>query len=88
MIAVPFAADLQFDFSRPAMPEVMIGFITLPVITGSSGKDRIYDGCPDGALDMVSSRVFDGRLQLLEYVPTVLVGPPVPAHALGNQSEN
>jgi hypothetical protein len=25
---------------------------------------------------MVTSRTFDGRLQLLEYVPTVLSGPP------------
>ena len=50
--------------------------VVFPVITGSSGKDRIYDGYPDVSLDMVSSRVFDGRLQLLEYVPTVLAGPP------------
>jgi hypothetical protein len=28
------------------------------------------------ALDMVDSRTFDGRIQLLEYVPTVLEGPP------------
>jgi dihydrofolate reductase len=50
--------------------------VVFPVITGSSGKDRIYDGYPDVALDMVTSRVFDGRLQLVEYVPTVLAGPP------------
>jgi dihydrofolate reductase len=50
--------------------------VVFPVITGSSGRDRIYDGYPDVSLDMVSSRTFDGRLQLLEYVPTVLVGPP------------
>ena len=47
-----------------------------PVITGSSGRDRIYDGYPDVALDLVASRTFDGRIQLLEYVPTVLAGPP------------
>jgi hypothetical protein len=28
------------------------------------------------SLELVSSRTFDGRLQLLEYVPTVLAGPP------------
>jgi dihydrofolate reductase len=50
--------------------------VVFPVITGSSGRDRIYDGYPDVALDMVASRTFDGRLQLLEYVPTVLAGPP------------
>jgi dihydrofolate reductase len=47
-----------------------------PVITGNTGRDRIYDGYPDVALDMISSRTFDGRIQLLEYVPTILTGPP------------
>jgi dihydrofolate reductase len=50
--------------------------VVFPVITGSTGRDRIYDGYPDVALDMVASRTFDGRLQLLEYGPTVLTGPP------------
>jgi len=50
--------------------------VVFPVITGSTGRDRIYDGYPDVALEMVSSRTFDGRLQLLEYVPRVLAGPP------------
>jgi dihydrofolate reductase len=49
--------------------------VVFPVITGSSGRERIYDGYPDVALDMISSRTFDGRIQLLEYVPTVLAGP-------------
>jgi len=50
--------------------------VVFPVITGSSGRERIYDGYPDVALDMISSRTFDGRIQLLEYAPTVLAGPP------------
>ena len=50
--------------------------VVFPVITGSTGQDRIYDGYPDVALDLVASRTFDGRIQLLEYVPTVLAGPP------------
>ena len=50
--------------------------VVFPVITGSTGRERIYDGYPDVSLDLVSSRTFDGRLQLLEYVPTVLAGPP------------
>src|SRR5919204_6777760 len=36
--------------------------VVFPVITGSTGRDRIYDGYPDVALDMVASRTFDGRL--------------------------
>jgi len=50
--------------------------VVFPVITGSTGHDRIYDGYPDVALEMVRSHVFDGRLQLLEYAPRVLTGPP------------
>jgi dihydrofolate reductase len=50
--------------------------VVFPVITGSTGRERIYDGYPDVALDMIGSRTFDGRSQLLEYVPTVLPGPP------------
>ena len=50
--------------------------VVFPVITGQTGRERIYDGYPDVSLTMVDSRTFDGRLQLLEYVPTVLSGPP------------
>ena len=50
--------------------------VVFPVITGATGKERIFDGYPDVALDLVESRRFDGRLQLLEYVPRVLDGPP------------
>ena len=50
--------------------------VIFPVITGATGRERIFDGYPDVALDLVESRTFDGRLQLLEYVPTVLDGPP------------
>lgn len=50
--------------------------VVFPVITGGTGRERIYDGYPDVALDMISSRTFDGRIQLLEYVPTILSGPP------------
>jgi dihydrofolate reductase len=51
--------------------------VVFPVITGRTGRERIYDGYPDVSLEMVNSRTFDGRLQLLEYVPTVLDGPPL-----------
>jgi dihydrofolate reductase len=50
--------------------------VVFPVITGATGKERIFDGYPDVALELVAHRTFDGRLQLLEYVPTVLDGPP------------
>jgi hypothetical protein len=50
--------------------------VVFPVITGSTGRERIYDGYPDVGLEMVDSRTFDGRIQLLEYRPRLLSGPP------------
>ena len=50
--------------------------VVFPVITGRTGSERIYDGYPDVALEMTDSRTFDGRIQLVEYVPTVLAAPP------------
>jgi len=38
--------------------------VMFPVITGATGQERIYDGYPDVALDMVDSRTFDGQIQL------------------------
>jgi hypothetical protein len=50
--------------------------VMFPVVTGVTGRERIYDGYTDLSLDRVESRTFDGRLQLLEFAPTVLDGPP------------
>jgi dihydrofolate reductase len=51
--------------------------VVFPLITGRTGRERIYDGYPDVALDLVDSRIFDGRLQLLEYIPRVIDRPPL-----------
>ncbi|MGO4689169.1 dihydrofolate reductase family protein [Glaciibacter sp. 2TAF33] len=50
--------------------------VVFPVITGRTGRERIYDDYPDVSLEMVESKTFDGRIQLLEYIPTVISGPP------------
>ncbi|MFJ6534988.1 dihydrofolate reductase family protein [Paenarthrobacter sp. NPDC091711] len=50
--------------------------VIFPVITGRTGSERIFDGYPDVSLELVESQTFDGRSQLLEYVPTVIDGPP------------
>jgi dihydrofolate reductase len=50
--------------------------VMFPVITGVTGRERIYDGYPDLRLDMTASQTFDGRIQLVEYVPRLLDGPP------------
>lgn len=49
--------------------------VVFPVITGKTGSERIYDGYADFALELVESRTFDNRSQLLEYVPRLLDAP-------------
>jgi dihydrofolate reductase len=51
--------------------------VMFPVITGATGAERIYDGYPDVALEMIDNRTFDGRIQLVEYRPRVLDHPPL-----------
>jgi dihydrofolate reductase len=55
--------------------------VMFPVITGATGAERIYDGYPDVALDMIGSRTFDGRTQMVEYRPRVLEHPPLQSTA-------
>lgn len=49
--------------------------VIFPVITGKTGSGRIYDGYQDFVLELVESRTFDNRSQLLEYVPRKLDAP-------------
>jgi dihydrofolate reductase len=51
--------------------------VVFPVITGATGSERIYDGYPDVALEMIENRNFDGSIQLVEYRPRVLEHPPL-----------
>jgi dihydrofolate reductase len=89
--AVAFVRDLKERSERPlrTLGSVALGRSLLkaglvdryrvcifPVITGATGQERIFDDYPDVRLDLVQARTFDGRIQLLEYVPTVLDGPP------------
>jgi len=51
--------------------------VLFPVITAATGSERIYDRYPHVALDMIATRPFDGRIQLVEYRPRVLDHPPL-----------
>lgn len=55
--------------------------VMFPVITGATGEERIYDGYPDVALEMIEHRTFDDSIQLVEYRPTVLEHPPLASNA-------
>ena len=51
--------------------------VMFPVITGATGSERIYDGYPDVALEMINHRTFDDRIQMVEDRPRVLDRPPL-----------
>ena len=53
--------------------------VIFPVITGATGAERIYDGYPDVALEMIDHRTFGGGFQLVEYRPRILEHPPLHA---------
>ena len=45
--------------------------VVFPVVTGQTGLEPIFADWPDLDLELVTARTFDGRMQLLEYVPTM-----------------
>lgn len=66
--------------NRCCEPDWLVGrfrVVMFPVITGATGAERIYDGYPDVAFDMIDNRTFDGRVLLVEYGARVLEHPPL-----------
>ncbi|MGS0687956.1 dihydrofolate reductase family protein [Nakamurella sp. GG22] len=49
--------------------------LVFPIITGASGSDPVLADLPDIDLELVESRLLDGQIQQLVYVPTVLAKP-------------
>jgi dihydrofolate reductase len=45
--------------------------VVFPVVTGQTGLKPIFADWPDLDLELVTSRTLDGRMQLLQYVPTL-----------------
>jgi dihydrofolate reductase len=45
--------------------------MVFPLILGTSGRQRLFEHLPDVDLELAEARTLDGRLQLLEYVPTL-----------------
>lgn len=48
-----------------------VQLVVFPVVTGQTGLEPIFADWPDLDLELVTSRTFDGRMQLLRYVPTL-----------------
>ena len=70
---VPLRAHGSISMNRALLAAGLVDrldVMVFPVITGESGKDPILAGLPDIDLELVDSRLFDGRVQQLVYVPT------------------
>lgn len=61
-----------------------IRMMIFPLILGATGRERILDGLPDLDLQLVSARTLDGRLQLLEYAPTIRLQGSAGPHQKGS----
>jgi dihydrofolate reductase len=48
-----------------------LDLMVFPVVTGASGTDPVLADLPDIDLELVDSRVYDGRMQQLVYVPSL-----------------
>jgi dihydrofolate reductase len=71
---VPLRCHGSIAMNRALLAAGMVDRLELmvfPVITGASGADPILADLPDIDLELVDSRVYDGRIQQLVYVPTV-----------------
>jgi dihydrofolate reductase len=72
--AVPLRSHGSISMNRPLLAAGLVDrleVMVFPIITGASGELPILAGLPDIDLELVDSRLFDGRVQQLVYVPTV-----------------
>jgi dihydrofolate reductase len=67
---VPLRSHGSISMNRALLAAGLVDRLELmvfPVITGATGEDPILAGLPDLDLELVDSRVFDGRVQQLVY---------------------
>lgn len=71
---VPLRSHGSIAMNRALLAAGLVDRLELmvfPVITGASGADPVFADLPDIDLELVDSRVLDGRMQQLVYLPTV-----------------
>lgn len=71
---VPLRSHGSVSLNRSLMTAGLVDFVQVtifPVLTGATGTVPIFAGASDFDLDLVSSTVFDGRIQELVYRPTL-----------------
>ena len=72
--SAPLRTMGSISLNKSLLREGLVDYLQLvvfPVVTGQTGLDPIFADWPDLDLELVTSRTFDGRMQLLRYVPTL-----------------
>lgn len=72
--SAPMRTMGSISLTKSLLREGLVDYLQItlfPVITAQSGKEPLFAGVPDLDLELVESRTFDGRSQLLRYVPTL-----------------
>ena len=72
--SVPLRTVGSISLNKSLLREGLVDTLQLvvfPVVTGQTGLQPIFADWPDLDLELVTSRTFDGRMQLLRYVPTL-----------------
>ena len=70
--SIPIRTLGSISLNRSLLREGLVDTLQLvvfPVVTGQTGLQPIFADWPDLDLELVTSRTFDGRTQLLRYVP-------------------
>ena len=73
---VPLRSHGSLSMNRALMAAGLVDRVQVtlfPVITGQTGTDPIFQGAADFDLELIESRLFDGRTQELIYRPTLHV---------------
>jgi dihydrofolate reductase len=72
--SAPMRTMGSISLNKSLLREGLVDFLQVtifPVVTGQSGLGPLFAEWPDLDLELVTSRTFDGRTQLLNYVPTL-----------------
>lgn len=71
--SVPMRTLGSISLNKSLLSEGLVDYLQLvvfPVVTGQTGLNPIFADWVDLDLELVTSRTFDDRMQLLRYVPT------------------
>jgi dihydrofolate reductase len=72
--SAPMRTMGSISLNRALLSEGLVDYLQIvvfPVVTGQTGQNPIFAAWPDLDLELVTARTFDGRMQLLRYVPTL-----------------